>query len=156
MSAQPDHFGFTKLLVVDLDKSAAFYRDVFGLQETARIESDIAGRALDEILFSPTGEGAATFVLLKFRDATVASSSEVIVIPLSASASGMLGVTTSARGSNSLRSAVTASSSRRTSPLFEIITGSTTTSGNCNSAIVAATASTIAAVASIPVFVAAT
>jgi len=79
MSAQPDHFGFTKLLVVDLDKSAAFYRDVFGLQETARIESDIAGRALDEILFSPTGDGAATFVLLKFRDATVASSSEVIL-----------------------------------------------------------------------------
>lgn len=79
MSGHPDHFGFTKLLVVDLDKSAAFYSEVFGLTETARIESDIGGRAIEEILFSPTGEGAATFVLLKFRDATAPSANEVIL-----------------------------------------------------------------------------
>ena len=79
MPAQPDHFGFTKLLVADLDKSAVFYREVFGLKETARIESDIAGRALEEILFNPTGEGAATFVLLKFHDATTPSANEVIL-----------------------------------------------------------------------------
>jgi predicted enzyme related to lactoylglutathione lyase len=79
MSLSPDHFGFTKLLVADLDESAAFYRAVFGLQETGRIESEIAGRAIEEILFSPTGEGAATFVLLKYADTSAASDSEVIL-----------------------------------------------------------------------------
>ncbi|MEO8694594.1 MAG: VOC family protein [Acidimicrobiales bacterium] len=79
MSVPPDHFGFTKLLVADLDTSAAFYRSVFGLQETGRIESEIAGRAIEEILFSPTGVGAATFVLLRYLDATRASDSEVIL-----------------------------------------------------------------------------
>ena len=79
MPARPDHFGFTKLLVVDLDKSAAFYRDVFGLKESARIRSEIAGRTIEEILFSPTGEGAATFVLLRFDDARIASADEVIL-----------------------------------------------------------------------------
>jgi predicted enzyme related to lactoylglutathione lyase len=79
MSASPDHFGFTKLLVADLEKSAAFYRAVFGLKETTRIRSEIAGRALEEILFNPTGEGAATFVLLKFEDATTPSSDELIL-----------------------------------------------------------------------------
>ena len=79
MPAHTDQFGFTKLLVVDLDKSAAFYSEVFGLKETARIESEIGGRALDEILFSPTSEGAGTFVLLKFHDATAPSANEVIL-----------------------------------------------------------------------------
>ena len=79
MSGRPDHFGFTKLLVADLDKSAAFYSEVFGLTETARIESDIGGRALEEILFGATSEGGATFVLLKFHDATAPSANEVIL-----------------------------------------------------------------------------
>jgi predicted enzyme related to lactoylglutathione lyase len=79
MPAQPDQFGFTKLLVVDLDKCAAFYSEVFGLKETTRIASEIGGRGLDEILFSPTGDGAATFVLLKFHDATAPSANEVIL-----------------------------------------------------------------------------
>src|SRR5688500_7319789 len=79
MPAHPDHFAFTKLLVVDLDKCAAFYSEVFGLKEIARIESEIAGRALDEILFSPTSEGAATFVLLKFHAAPAPSADDVIL-----------------------------------------------------------------------------
>ena len=79
MSVSSEHFGFTKLLVVDLEKSAQFYRDVFGLKETIRIQSEIAGRALEEILFNPTADGAATFVLLKFVDATVPSANELIL-----------------------------------------------------------------------------
>jgi predicted enzyme related to lactoylglutathione lyase len=75
----PDHFGFTKLLVADLEKSAAFYTQVFGLKETTRIQSDIRGRPLEEILFNPTGDGAATFVLLKYLDATAAAADEVIL-----------------------------------------------------------------------------
>ena len=72
-------FGFTKLVVADLDKSAAFYRDVFGLKESARIESDIAGRAIEEIMFTPTVSGGATFVLLRYLDAAVPSAGELIL-----------------------------------------------------------------------------
>jgi len=79
LTASPDHFSFTKLLVVDLEKNAAFYRDVFRLQETTRIRAEVGGRGLEEILFNPTGEGAATFVLLRFDDATTPSSSELIL-----------------------------------------------------------------------------
>ena len=74
-----NHFGFTKLLVRDLDKVANFYQEVFGLTELARVDSDIAGRAISEIMFHPTAEGTATFVLLKFLDIEAPSADEVIV-----------------------------------------------------------------------------
>lgn len=73
-----DHFGFSKLLVNDLEKCAAFYKDVCGLTELARVESEIAGRGIKEIMFNATAPGAATFVLLKFVDTTKAYSDEVI------------------------------------------------------------------------------
>jgi lactoylglutathione lyase len=72
-------FGFTKLVVADLDKSVAFYRDAFGLTETARIESEIAGRAIEEVLFAPTSTGGATFVLLRYLDVDVPTVGELIV-----------------------------------------------------------------------------
>ena len=72
-------FGFTKLVVADLDKSAAFYRDVFGLNESARIESDIAGRAIEEIMFTPTNTGGATFVLLRYLDCGIPATGESIL-----------------------------------------------------------------------------
>ena len=73
------HFGFTKLLVTDLEASAAFYTSVFGLKETARVTSAIADRPIDEIIFSPTGAGAATFVLLRYGDVSAPASEEVIL-----------------------------------------------------------------------------
>lgn len=74
-----DHFSFTKLLVKDLEGTTAFYKEVCGLTELARVESVIAGRPMREIMFNTTGEGAATFVLLAFTDAQQASSDEVIL-----------------------------------------------------------------------------
>ena len=73
------HFGFTKLLVNDLDKTAAFYKSVCGLVETARVSDAIAGRQIEEVLFNATGEGGATFVLLKFVDAPKPTNDEVIL-----------------------------------------------------------------------------
>lgn len=72
------HFGFTKLLVNDLEKSATFYATVCGLQELARVDSDIAGRPIREIMFQPTGDGAGMFVLLQFMDQP-GSGSDVIL-----------------------------------------------------------------------------
>lgn len=62
-------FNFTKLLVADLDKSAGFYERVFKLEQLARVEDAIEGRAIHEIMYKPTHEAGATFVLLSFIDA---------------------------------------------------------------------------------------
>jgi lactoylglutathione lyase len=65
----PDtHFGFTKLLVNDLALCAAFYTAVCGLTELARVDSEIEGRPIREIMYHPTEDGGATFVLLQFMD----------------------------------------------------------------------------------------
>jgi len=63
-----DHFSFTKIVVGDLDASAAFYAHTFGLEEKYRVSAAIAGRPIDEIVFAPTREGAGTFILLTFTD----------------------------------------------------------------------------------------
>ena len=73
------HFGFTKLVVQDLEGTAAFYKDVVGLVEMARIQDTVGDRQIDEILFNATGEGGATFVLFKFLDRDTAAQDEVIL-----------------------------------------------------------------------------
>ena len=73
-----DHFSFSKLLVNDLEKTATFYKDVFGLTEMTRVESVIAGRGIKEIIFNVTAPGAASFVLLKFVDTTKVYTDETI------------------------------------------------------------------------------
>ena len=72
-------FGFTKLVVADLEKSTAFYKSVCGLVEQARVDDKIAGRAISEILFNPATPGGATFVLLAYPDAPKPASGEVIL-----------------------------------------------------------------------------
>lgn len=79
MEVAAAHFGFTKLLVEDLESTATFYKAVCGLTELARVESDIAGRQISEIMFNATGTGAATLVLLKFIDAPKPRNDEVIL-----------------------------------------------------------------------------
>ncbi|SNS74798.1 Catechol 2,3-dioxygenase [Sphingomonas laterariae] len=79
MESQAAHFGFTKLLVHDLEKIGDFYKQVCGLTELYRVESEIAGRPISEILFNATGVGAATFVLLKFGGAPKPTNDEVIL-----------------------------------------------------------------------------
>jgi predicted enzyme related to lactoylglutathione lyase len=72
------HFSFTKLVVSDLDGSAAFYADVFGLQEQYRVADDIGGRPMQEILFEPTAPGGAMFVLLHFDDTPESTAGSVL------------------------------------------------------------------------------
>ena len=47
-------FMFTKLLVNDLEKSAAFYSTVIGLIEMNRMEAEITGRKITEIVYMAT------------------------------------------------------------------------------------------------------
>lgn len=62
------HFAFTKIVVGDLEASAAFYAETFGLVEQTRVTDAIGGRRIDEILYRPTVEGGASLVLLTFAD----------------------------------------------------------------------------------------
>jgi len=73
-----DHFGFTKLVVDDLERCAVFYSKVFGLTETIRVSDDIAGRRIDEIMYQPTSPGGSSFVLLRFPDEATTGPAGVI------------------------------------------------------------------------------
>jgi predicted enzyme related to lactoylglutathione lyase len=73
-----EHFAFTKFVVADLEASAAFYTDVFGVQEQRRVKDDIGGRAIEEILFESTAPGGASFVLLHFADTPEPATGSVI------------------------------------------------------------------------------
>ena len=42
------NFAFTKLVVGNLEASAAFYEKVFGLTRQSRIQAEINGRKIDE------------------------------------------------------------------------------------------------------------
>lgn len=73
------HFGFTKLIVQDLEGMATFYKDVAGLVEMARVQDSVGDRKIDEILFQPTAAGGSTLVLFKFLDRSAPASEEVIL-----------------------------------------------------------------------------
>lgn len=65
------HFGFCKLLVNDLEKTAAFYRTVFGLADWKRVAHDnsaTTGGPIDEITFRSTAAGGPSLTLLKTMD----------------------------------------------------------------------------------------
>ncbi|MBA4089447.1 MAG: glyoxalase/bleomycin resistance/dioxygenase family protein [Sphingobium sp.] len=73
------HFGFTKLVVQDLEAMAAFYTDVAGLTEMVRVQDAVGDRKIDEIIFQPTAAGGSTFVLFKFLDRSTPANEEVIL-----------------------------------------------------------------------------
>ena len=71
--------GFTKLVVDDLDKVAAFYGAVCGLVEEGRAEDQIAGRPIQELYFTSDPPGTGTFTLTRFLDAPAGSKPGVIL-----------------------------------------------------------------------------
>ncbi|HLG90146.1 MAG TPA: VOC family protein [Alphaproteobacteria bacterium] len=94
-----DHFGFTKLVVGDLEKSAAFYKSVCGLVERTRVESEINGRTIREILFNATAPNAGTFVLLSFTDSPKPAAGETILGFMTPDLSGFVDRARAAGGS---------------------------------------------------------
>ena len=59
-----DAFTFTKLIVGDVERAAAFYRDVCGLTEVNRISAESDGRSLTEIILNG---GPATLILICYH-----------------------------------------------------------------------------------------
>jgi catechol 2,3-dioxygenase-like lactoylglutathione lyase family enzyme len=45
--------GFAKLMVVDLERSVQFYRDACGLAEVVRVQDEMLGRSVTEVVFAP-------------------------------------------------------------------------------------------------------
>jgi predicted enzyme related to lactoylglutathione lyase len=70
-------FAFTKLVVQDLEREAAFYRAVCGYGEGDVLKGDIAGRPVEEIILR-TPDGALDLILLSYLgEAPSSSSSEI-------------------------------------------------------------------------------
>lgn len=71
--------GFTKLVVQDLDKVAAFYGAICGLVEEGRADDQIAGRPIREVYFRSDPPGTGNFTLTKFLDAPRPAAEAVIL-----------------------------------------------------------------------------
>lgn len=72
-------FNFTKLVVGDLEKSFAFYRDVCGFTEQQRVAGEIGGRAFNEIIMASKSRSAPTLILLAFDDANAPPAGDSIL-----------------------------------------------------------------------------
>jgi predicted enzyme related to lactoylglutathione lyase len=77
----PTPFAFTKLVVHDVEKMAAFYRDVYGLHAVNRVRGEsIAGEEIDEIMLSPDPAAQwGSLVLLKYLGRKASPNGEVIL-----------------------------------------------------------------------------
>jgi catechol 2,3-dioxygenase-like lactoylglutathione lyase family enzyme len=64
MSKGDARFLGAALAVDDLEKSVTFYKAVCGLTEIGRVNAQLGGRDIVEVLFN-SGDGPATFMLLK-------------------------------------------------------------------------------------------
>ena len=74
-------FAFSKLIVHDLEKMAAFYRDVYGLHAVNRVRGQsIGGEEIDEIMVSADPNAAyGSLVLLKYLGRGPSPSGELIL-----------------------------------------------------------------------------
>jgi lactoylglutathione lyase len=75
------HVAFSKLIVHDLEKMAAFYRDAYGLHAVNRVRGEsIAGEEIDEIMVSADPNAAyGSLVLLKYLGRGPSPSGELIL-----------------------------------------------------------------------------
>lgn len=76
---QDTDFMFTKLQVKDLAGAVAFYSSVVGLVEMNRVEAQISGRQVSEVVFMPTYPGGPMFILAQFHDTEAVAANELIL-----------------------------------------------------------------------------
>jgi predicted enzyme related to lactoylglutathione lyase len=73
-------FGFTKLVVGDLEGMSAFYQQAYGLKPFDRVKADIAGEAIDEIMLGrDSAFGPGSVVLLQYPDKPAPQPGAVIL-----------------------------------------------------------------------------
>jgi lactoylglutathione lyase len=76
--APAPRFSFTKLVVADLDRIGAFYREVYHLTEVGRYGGEVAGSPIDEIVLGRDGASAG-LILLKYLDRDIPSTGELLL-----------------------------------------------------------------------------
>lgn len=72
-------YSFTKLVVADLEASARYYRDVFGLHDLQRVQASIGGAPIDEIILGKDGSHGGGLILLAFPGAPAPEPGGVIL-----------------------------------------------------------------------------
>ena len=74
-------FAFTKLVVHDVEKMAAFYQEVYGLHAVKRVRGESIGpEAIDEIMLSPDPKAPfGSFVLLEYVGRGPSPNGELIL-----------------------------------------------------------------------------
>ena len=74
-------FGFTKLIVHELEKTAVFYRDVYGLYAVKRVRGESIGREeIDEIMLSADPNAVwGSLVLLRYLGRGPSPNGELIL-----------------------------------------------------------------------------
>ena len=72
-------YSFTKLVVHDLEKMAAFYKQVYDLQQIARIQAQIGPDPIDEIILGVGNDmSQSSIILLKYIERPASQSRELI------------------------------------------------------------------------------
>ncbi len=71
-------FSFTKLVVADLERMAAFYREVYRLTEVGRYGGEVAGHPIDEIVLGTDGASAG-LILFTFLDRDTPTTGELLL-----------------------------------------------------------------------------
>lgn len=59
-------YGFSKVIVHDLDAMAKFYEEVFGIVPFNRHQDGMLGRKIDEITYQATYPGGGSLTLIKY------------------------------------------------------------------------------------------
>ena len=73
-------FGFTKLIVDDVEKMAAFYHEVYDLNALQRVQARIAKEPISEVIMGPGDRmSAESLVMLKYLERPAPPRGEVIL-----------------------------------------------------------------------------
>ena len=70
----------TKLVVTDLDKSAAFYSEVLGATQAVRLKSTMNRRPMDEVILKFPNGDFLPLVLIKYLDGGTATHEQVVIV----------------------------------------------------------------------------
>ena len=71
-------FSFTKLVVADLERMAAFYKAVYGLTEVGRYRAEANGHPIEEIILGCEGASSG-LILFTYLDSDRATIGEVLL-----------------------------------------------------------------------------
>jgi predicted enzyme related to lactoylglutathione lyase len=70
-------FSFTKLVVGDLEREARYYENVFEMARLQRVQADLAGSPLDEIILGT--DGGPGLILMNWTEQDAPPAGEVIL-----------------------------------------------------------------------------